>query len=293
MLSPALNSDAVLIVDDAPTDLALLHNVLQKAGYTVRVATSGCDALDSARCVAPDMIMLDAVMPGVDGFETCRRLKDDVSTRDIPIIFLTALNDSEHVVQAFQAGGVDYVSKPVSPPEVLARVASHLHHARLVMQTRLAVDAAGRAVVSIDAERCVVWATPLARRWLQSVVEPEERLPVPLRRWLDSPDAQRTPFTLWVEGERLIFNRLDDSLLLMQRQSTMPEPEALQRNLRLTCREAQILYWVALGKTNREIADVLDISPRTVNKHLEHVFEKLNVETRTAAATVALSKGEG
>jgi len=293
MHSAGFDSSSVLIVDDAPDNLAVLHDALQEAGYVVRVATDGLSALESVRLSPPDIIVLDAMMPGVDGFETCRRLKDQLATRPIPVIFMTGLSDTENILQAFRAGGVDYVTKPIVPAEVLARLATHLQNAQLVTQTRLAVDAAGRAVVSIDSERRVVWATPLAQRWLQPVVEPDGRLPAPLRQWLTASDADTTPFTFWADGQRLMFSRLDGSLLLIRRQTTLSEPAALARSLTLTLREAEVLYWVALGKTNREIAEILAMSPRTVNKHLEHIFEKLNVETRTAAAGVALSKGGG
>ncbi len=283
----------VLIVDDMPDNLAVLHEALEEAGYSVRVATDGIGALESVRRSPPDIIVLDAMMPGVDGFETCRRLKENLVTRQIPVIFMTGLTETENILQAFQAGGVDYVTKPIVTAEVLARLASHLRNARQVTETRNAVDSAGRAIVSFDRDFRVNWATPLAQRWLQPVVEPDGRLSAPLRRWLESSDADETPFTFWADGQRLMFSRLEAALLLIQRQTALSEPETLMHVLKLTLREAEVLYWAALGKTNREIAEILGMSPRTANKHLEHVFEKLNVETRTAAAAIALSKGGG
>lgn len=283
----------VLVVDDTPESLGMLHEALDHAGYCVRVAVDGAGALESVRRQVPDIILLDAIMPGVDGFETCRRLKVDLRTRQTPVIFMTGLVDTDSIVQGFQAGGVDYVTKPIVIEEVVARLATHLRNARLVTQTRDAVDAVGRAIVSIDVDRRVVWATQLAQRWLESVIEPDYRLPAPLRRWLDANDAVKTPFPIWINGERLVFSRLDDNLLLMQRHTSLADPATLQQHLKLTLREAEVLYWVALGKTNREIAEILGMSPRTVNKHLEHVFEKLNVETRTAAAAAAMSKSGG
>ena len=110
----------ILIVDDVPENLAVAHDALDAAGYTVRVATGGLAALESARRQPPDLILLDAVMPGLDGFETCRRLKADLSTRQIPVVFMTGLTDSEHVVLGFQAGGIDYVTKPIRTAEVIA-----------------------------------------------------------------------------------------------------------------------------------------------------------------------------
>ncbi len=300
MTQPARSEKAaagvVLIVDDVPDNLAMLHDALDAWGYTVRVATDGARAIESARRMPPDVILLDAVMPGLDGFETCRRLKGDLATRHIPVIFMTGLADSDHVVQGFQAGGIDYVTKPIRPQEVLARIASHLRNSRLVAETQQAADAAGDAIVAIDAECRVRWATPLAQRWLHGLLDIDGRLLLSVRRWLAQDiSTSDAAFTVATADQRLVFSRLSGAdsgqRLLIQQRAQVPEPQALMRTLRLTVREAEVLHWVALGKTNPEIAGVLDMSPRTVNKHLEHIFVKLGVETRTAAATVALNKG--
>jgi len=297
-------SPVVLIVDDAPANLAMLHDALEAAGYLVRVATDGMRALESARRAPPDLILLDALMPGLDGFETCRQLKADLNTKQIPVVFMTGLCDTEHVVQGFQAGGVDYVTKPIRPREVLARIASHLRNSQLFAEAEQAADAAGDAMVTLSSDGRIDSGTPLACRWLTPTLTADGRVPLALRQWL----AGREPnFTLLTGSSRLSFSRLTVSMaghgiattptetgrtrLLIRQLSHVPEPEALARLLKLTAREAEVLYWVTLGKTNPEIGMVLDMSPRTVNKHLEHIFTKLNVETRTAAATVALNKG--
>ncbi len=207
----------ILIVDDTPDNLALLSDALDDAGYMVLVALDGLSALNRIQRRRPDLILLDAMMPGLDGFETCRRIKAQPETADIPVLFMTALTDSEHVVEGFEAGGIDYVTKPIHPDEVLARVAAHLRTARILQSARAA-----------------------------------------------SPP-------------------LDISL------SNEPAYEALSARFALTEREVEVLSWVACGKTNRDIGDILGLSPRTVNKHLEHVYVKLGVETRTAAAAVAIS----
>ncbi|MDP3293364.1 MAG: response regulator transcription factor [Nevskia sp.] len=288
MNSPVMAT--ILIVDDVAENLAVAHDALDGAGYRVRVATSGLAALDSARLQPPDLILLDAMMPGVDGFETCRRLKADLATRPIPIVFMTGLTDTDHVVRGFQAGGIDYITKPIRPQEVIARIASHLRNARLVAETQAASDAAGDAIVSIDDVGRVNWATPLARSWLAGVCTGDHRLPDALLRWLAIGEGGSPNFSLQGNGQRLAFSKLGERRLLVQRHEAVPEPEALMRLLPLTAREAEVLYWVVLGKTNPEIAGVLEMSPRTVNKHLEHIFTKLAVETRTAAATVALNR---
>ncbi|WP_447589301.1 response regulator [Aquipseudomonas campi] len=207
----------ILIVDDTPDNLALLSDALDDAGYMVLVALDGLSALNRIQRRRPDLILLDAMMPGLDGFETCRRIKAQPETADIPVLFMTALTDSEHVVEGFEAGGIDYVTKPIHPDEVLARVAAHLRTARILQSARAASQP------------------------------------------------------------------LDISL------SNEPAYEALSSRFALTEREVEVLSWVACGKTNRDIGDILGLSPRTVNKHLEHVYVKLGVETRTAAAAVAIS----
>lgn len=296
MLRPDPLRDVVLIVDDAPENLSILHTLLDKSGYTVLVATDGAGALDRARRLPPDLILLDAVMPGIDGFETCRQLKEDLQTRTIPVVFMTGLTETEHILQGFQAGGVDYITKPIRPAEVMVRIASHLRNSRLVVQTRAAMDAAGQAVVAVDPSGEVLWMTPLALSWLRSSLDARGRLPAALCSWLhdalEAPEVR--PFELLAASEQLIISRLrrgaqDEELLLIQCKAGSPGPAALMQAFRLTPREADVLYWVALGKTNRDIADILGMSPRTANKHLEHVFEKLGVETRTSAARMALN----
>src|SRR5256885_15474481 len=105
-------TDLVLIVDDVPDNLSVLHDALDESGYTVLVATSGEAALQRAEQALPDIVLLDAMMPGLDGFEVARRLKAGAATAHIPIIFMTGLTDTEHLVAALEAGGVDYVTKP-------------------------------------------------------------------------------------------------------------------------------------------------------------------------------------
>ena len=121
-----LMHEDILIVDDTIANLNLLAALLKEAGYSVRASASAELALQSAKNQPPALILLDIVMPGMDGFEVCRRLKQDVTTSDIPIIFISAQNDSPSKVQGFNAGGVDYINKPFQREEVLARVRTHL-----------------------------------------------------------------------------------------------------------------------------------------------------------------------
>ena len=119
-------SQSILVVDDAPANLQLLAHMLQRRGYKVQPAPSGPRALEAARSTPPDLILLDVMMPGMDGYEVCKRLKADEQTCQIPIIFLSALGDIDDKVRAFAAGGVDYIPKPFQTEEVLVRVETHL-----------------------------------------------------------------------------------------------------------------------------------------------------------------------
>ena len=116
----------ILAVDDNPESLQLLFKILKKAGYHVRIARSGAFALQSVEVKNPDLILLDVKMPDMDGYKVCRRLKADEKKRDIPVIFLSGLGETTQKVQGFNAGGVDYITKPYETEEVLARVNTQL-----------------------------------------------------------------------------------------------------------------------------------------------------------------------
>lgn len=303
-------TDVVLIVDDVPDNLSLLHDALDDAGYTVLVATNGEAALQRALQAVPDVILLDAIMPGMDGFEVARRLKAQQETAHIPVIFMTGLSETEHVVAAFDAGGVDYVVKPIRPREVLVRIASHIQGARQARQARNALDAFGHASITVRiSDGRILWQTPLARKLLQLHFDaPEAVAPVELAEWLQQTApklsasiAQGLPpgtVPVWAVnqgGRRLSFTLHqptgeDEWLLVMQESSDQAAMDALSLEFKLTTREGEVLYWVVRGKTNRDIGDILGSSPATVKKQLEHIFAKLGVETRTAAAGLAMSR---
>jgi DNA-binding NtrC family response regulator len=145
----------VLIVDDVPANLNILSDALEPAGYEVLAARSGEAALDLALHSRPDLILLDVMMPAWDGFETCRRLKADASTRDIPVLFVTARDETQSVLEGFQAGGVDYLTKPVQTEEVLIRVRTHLQiHflARELARRNQALDATNQELARKNQE---------------------------------------------------------------------------------------------------------------------------------------------
>ncbi len=123
---PPPQESVILVVDDVQQNIQVVGTMLREAGYSIMPATSGAAALQRVQKKLPDLILLDFMMPEMDGLEVCRRLKSDPATKNVPVIFLTASNEMEHLVQGLQAGAVDYVTKPFNPPELLARVRTHL-----------------------------------------------------------------------------------------------------------------------------------------------------------------------
>lgn len=299
-------ADVVLIVDDVPENLAVLHDALDDAGYKVLVATSGEAALARARQALPDVILLDAVMPGIDGFEVARRLKADFLTQHIPIVFMTGLTETEHVVAAFDAGSADYVTKPIRPPEVLARIAAHMKAARQVRQARGALDTIGYATLAVrPSDGRIAWQTPQAKRLMTSFVggsaDTADALPARVAQWLaqaaleGSESPEMPPLSISRDARRLLLSlhgrtAQGEWLVMLREESDAAMLEAITSAFRLTSREAEVLFWVIKGKTSRDIGEILGTSPRTVDKHLERVFVKLGVETRTAAASVAMGR---
>lgn len=306
------NSDVVLIVDDVPDNLAVLHDALDESGYTVLVATSGAAALQRAEQAVPDIILLDAMMPGMDGFEVARRLKALAQTAHIPIVFMTGLTETEYLVAALESGGVDYVTKPIKPKEVLARMQVHLKGARERRQTRNALDAFGYATITVRAsDGALMWQTPLARELLERYCGTHAPItPEPVLTWLRGAvqqvvhQAHGEPPKLSIEqgATRLTFRlhqqtgdseasaENGDWLIVMREVSDTAVIEAMSLSFKLTAKEAEVLYWVVKGKTNKDIGDILGSSPMTVKKHLERIFVKLGVETRTAAAGMAMTR---
>ena len=146
--------DTVLVVDDTPENLGFLTDTLDQAGFTVLIATDGLGALELVDHVTPDLVLMDAVMPGLNGFETCRRLKREKMLTHLPVIFMTGLSETEHVVEGLSAGGVDYVTKPIVVDELLARIRATLRRAPAV-STETVIEV-GAFRIDIDARSVTV-----------------------------------------------------------------------------------------------------------------------------------------
>lgn len=287
----------VLVVDDSADALDMLNESLVDEGYTVFVAMDGLQALAIAQQMSPDIVLMDAMMPNMDGFEACKALKSKGEQHDLPVIFMTGLSDSQNVVKGLEAGGVDYINKPVKLDELLARIKVHLNNARMTQSARFALDEVGQLTFVCDVHGQIIWSTVNARQLLTVNCQEDNwiknELPEQLKAWLAfNPDKNnalplkglkkslQVKFQGRLSPKEYLLRLLDDDELMAR--------SILRERFDLTEREAEVLFWLSRGKTNREIGLILSMSPRTVNKHLEPVFRKLSVENRTTAAAICL-----
>ncbi len=300
MITEPKKRDVALVIDDSPETLRLLTDALDNVGMTVMVALDGAAAMRIVDQITPDIILLDAVMPGMDGFETCRRLKRDGALSNVPVIFMTGLAETEHIVRGLEAGGVDYVTKPIVIEEMLARIRVHLANARLTQSARAALDVSGRYLLAVNLQGKVMWATPQAQKLLTDSLGPagaeELVLPKQLRQWLDTVQKKSgakatVSFPDHPELQLHYMGKAggNEFLLRLAKDTSANLPAEFTTELGLTTREGEVLSWLSKGKTNRDIAQILGLSPRTVDKHLEQIYAKLGVENRTAAAAIATS----
>mgnify|MGYP002620805734 CR=1 FL=1 len=299
MNGPSERRDVVLVVEDSPESLSMINDTLEQAGVTVLVSLDGQQALTIASNLRPDIILMDALMPHMDGFETCRRLKSDPELAHIPVIFMTGLTDTASIVRALQSGGVDYINKPVNGEELIARMRVHLANARLAFSARVALDNAGQFVFGASTTGMLMWATPQAYQLFEAAGVAADWLkaqfPGEIRAMLAQGDDGERGRSI-TAGDKLLELRYigrgngDEHLFRLLDPEGPSDTERLCSAFAITKREAQVLFWVARGKTNREIAIILSMSPRTVNKHLEQIYRKLGVENRTSAAAMALIK---
>ncbi len=260
------------------------------------VAVGGDLALALVDEITPDVILLDAMMPGLDGFETCRRLKAKPHLAGVPVIFMTGLSETEHIVRGLSAGGIDYVTKPIAPDEILARIRVHLASARAAQSARAALDTAGRALLAVAADGAILWCTPQAGRMLAALAPGDEsalRLPPQSLDWLRACGSQGAPPALALKVAAAAYSLSfigrtgEETLLRLSCDTVAAGPERLRAGLPITARESEVLFWLSQGKSSRDIGDILGLSPRTVTKHCESLYAKLGVENRTAASLIA------
>lgn len=307
---------AVLVIDDEPRNLkvAVLH--LQEFALQILTAPDGRRGLERARLTRPDLILLDVMMPEIDGFETCRRLKADPATRDIPVIFMTALSEPQDKVRAFDVGGVDYVTKPIEARELVARVRAHLEiraaQAALVAQNQsLEQDVAERT----DALRRELARSEASERARERLLERVERHSEHLRELSRQLIADRADGSHALASEvsrrlavaRTHLEHARDALdarqpddpcvshiaqalgllepVLEQARSVQavlerPEGRPLDNPLlRLSARELEVARMMVEGAANKEIAYELGLARTTVATYRGRILTKLEIET--------------
>jgi len=286
-----MNSTApiLLVVDDTPANLGVVCDALRQQGVRVLLAESGAAARQVLARTMPDLVLLDVMMPDEDGFEVCAALRADPRWRELPVIFLTAVDAPEQKVRAFALGAVDYVTKPVHVPELIARARVQLdlqtarrtleaQNARLEAEVALRLDAEDqlaasldRAVVVLSRSGELLFATRLAHDLLAKVSLAPAAIAGGGRFACNDTALNVRRFT---EPGR------DDTVMLVIEEEHAPPGPAALRVLGLTPRQAEVAYWVAQGKTNPEIAMILETSPRTIDKHMERILERLGIENR-------------
>jgi DNA-binding NarL/FixJ family response regulator len=306
--------NTVLVVDDCPTNVDVVLSHLTGAGFRVLYAGSGSRALKQLEQNLPDIILLDLKMPGMDGIETCRAIKERAEWKDVPVIFITGADELSQKLAAFAAGAVDFVTKPILPEEVEARVRTHLRIRELQTELEKKNQALSDEIeLRLDAEKQleakldqafliadhgggILFSTRQANILLHAFFpgNPVASLPEVVFRWLTSADRQK-PLVICASAKGdLQIDHLASSdsrmlaLLRLEQRNSFWGPKAL-RTLGLTPREAEVLYWITEGKTNPEISTILDTTLHTIKKHNNRLFAKLGVETRMAAARLAMS----
>jgi len=286
----------ILVVDDSPDSLGMINMALDQAGMTVLVALNGLQAMNVLEQITPDIILMDAIMPVMDGFECASKIRKQLPL--IPIIFMTGLSETEHIVKAFNSGGNDYIIKPIHPDELLVRIQQHTNSTRMLMEAQKVLDSIQQHVFCIDKQGHILWATPDAQALLSQYQEQSnddlDKVNNQLSHWLPNGQAGYD-LALPLHQQKLILkvhyfkqSGENEFLLKVQSPNIETDPATLEESLTITFREAEVLLWLAHGKTNKEIAEILEMSPRTVNKHLEQMYPKIGADNRTAAASIAI-----
>jgi len=295
MMVPTRRS--VLVVDDNAANLKVIVSHLKAYSYDIFTARDGTAGLERARLVKPDLVLLDVEMPGIDGYETCRRMKADPELAPIPVIFMTVRSDIDDKIRGFDAGAVDYVTKPFEANELLARVRTHTELRRLQQQLQEEASDYGR-------ERADLLAT------MRSHSDQLRRL---TRRWLDRPnqghddgdlgDADMNAVAMAHAHLELASAQLGElpqvadsaalqhvqhalELLAPLRGALPPTPLPDRRIPRtesspldqLSARELEVLDLIVSGRANKEIAAQLKVARTTVSTYRNRIFDKLGVE---------------
>lgn len=302
-----VNND-ILVIDDTPENLSVLLQILASRGYQVRPALSGEIALKAVQEEKPDLILLDIMMPGMDGFEVCAKLKSNDLTKDIPIIFISALGETENKIKAFETGGVDYISKPFNAAEVLARIETHLAIRNMELQLLEEIEERKRVQQKLqrahdELDQRVADRTAELKRKTEKLQETN----VALNLLLEKRDEDKKEL-----GEKVLYNvgklvmpyieklsetSIDASqdFLLKIIQANLNEiTSSFAHNHKnflanLTPTQIQIANLIKQGKTTKEIASVLNLSSSTIACHRQEIRRRLSLTNKKINLQAALT----
>jgi len=294
-----MKESTILVVDDEPANLKVLLAFLQSQTLKIRVADTGERALRSLEDEQVDLILLDVMMPGMNGFETCKRLKENVNTVDIPVIFMTALSSIEDKVTGFKAGGVDYITKPFNKAEVLARLQTHLNLRkqkqkldRTLNELRMQSDTLEQQVQ----ERTMALENSNRQMQLQKQEILEKN--IALKVVLDQHKLYQKNYEEMVAGQlkQLVYPYLE----LLQQNIRLEENKeyvsligkhldsivasfsgsTFSPGWKLTAKESLVADLVKKGKNTKEIGILLKISPRTAETYRNSIRKKIGLTNK-------------
>ncbi len=241
----------ILIVDDDRTIRMVLRRHLENQGYVVADAKSGVEALKSFETEMPDLVVSDVMMPEMDGFEFCRRLRTTPSGQLIPFIFLSSLGELDDRIEGYEIGADDYLIKPFEPRELVAKIEAQLERSRRIYSEMV--------------------------RLMQQMAGGDQKV--------------SSPSLIPVAGMTIDLSHHQSNSIQNKYPIMSPRPEASPDPLPLTPAEARVFWEVIQGSTNKEIAERLFISPRTVQTHLRHILSKLKLENRGQLIRFAFEHG--
>ena len=289
-MSNANQSDSILVIDDSSESLGLINTVLGDRGYTVLMALNSAQAMTIIDKLIPTAILINATMPEMDSFEFCPKIRQRLPL--VPIIFMTKLTKADYITRIFNSGINDYITKPIHTDELVARVRTHCQNAHYIRNARNALDEVRQYIFSVSHEGELLWGTPEAENMFHQMRVNDFDFFQKLQDWIETGDTS-IPLNIDLDQKNLAvcyFKKIDseEHLLKFIDQSDKFTSESLKKLLPLTKRESEVLLWVAHGKSNKEIGDILQMSPRTVNKHLEQIYPKIGAGNRTQATSIAI-----
>lgn len=281
-----LSKQNILIVDDTPTSLTILGGWFSD-NYNIYIATSGKDALERVEEVLPDLILLDIMMPGMDGYEVCRRLKEKSKTRNIPIIFISAKASEEDESKGLELGAVDYIKKPFNSPIVKSRVHTQLSlklakdNAELLVAERTAELLQTQKILEKKTKNLEETNTALEvllRRRDQEKLELENEIMTNVNK-LVRPYLEKLEPIINIEKYKIILQAAIINLNEIVDPFTRGHLASIAK---LTPAEMQVANFIKMGKTSQEIASFLGLSLRTIEVHRSRIRKKLGLKKRTA-----------